>query len=54
MSGLEYEPPKEEKPPVQAPFESVAEARSTRRLDVLRPAPASLPSPVVKPTEVLV
>ena len=36
---------------MQAPFESVAEARSTRRLEVLSPAPASLPSPVVKATE---
>jgi hypothetical protein len=54
VSGLEYEPPKEEKLPVQVPFERVAEARSTSRVAVLSPDPASVPSPVVKPTEALV
>ena len=50
MSGLVYEPEKALHVP-QAPLESGAEARSTRRVEVSRPAPASEPSPVVKPTE---
>jgi hypothetical protein len=52
-SGLTKEPTKPANV-LQAPFVSVASARSTRRLAALSPEPPSVPLPVVKATDAVV